>query len=102
MRKLLAFLFTASISFGQVQLSPAVRNYVKIEAPLIALTPVRVIDGTGAAPREDQTIVISNGKIQAITAASTAPPANATVLDLGGHTAIPGLVGMHDHMFYPA
>src|SRR5262245_3307135 len=102
MRKLLAFLFTAAICCGLMQLSPAVPNYVKIEAPLIALTHVRVIDGTSAAPRDDQTIVISNGRIQAITAASTAPPANATVLDLGGHTAIPGLVGMHDHMFYPA
>src|SRR5262249_17948818 len=98
----LLFLLAGGMCWGQVQLSPAVRNYVKIEAPLIALTHVRVIDGTGAAPREDQTIVISGGKIQSITAASLAPPANATVLDLGGRTVIPGLVGMHDHMFYPA
>ncbi len=102
MRKLLVFLFTASICFGQTQLSPAVRSFIKIEAPLIALTHVRVIDGTGAAPRDDQTIVISGGKIQLVTAASVAPPANAKVLDLGGHTVIPGLVGMHNHMFYTA
>ena len=102
MGKLFFLLFATGLCSGQTQLSPAVRAYVKLEAPLIVLTHVRVIDGTGAAPREDQTIVISDGKIQAITAASSAPPANATVLDLGGHTVIPGLVGMHDHMFYPA
>jgi len=35
------------------ELSAAVRAYIKVEAPVVALTHVRVIDGTGAAPRED-------------------------------------------------
>jgi imidazolonepropionase-like amidohydrolase len=102
MRKLLLILLIGGTCWGQVQLSPAVRAYVKVEAPIIALTHVRVIDGTGAAPRDDQTIVISGGKIQSVSAASATPPANAKVLDLSGHTVIPGLVGMHNHMFYPA
>jgi len=42
------------------------QQFIRAEAPLIALTNVRVIDGTGAAPREDQTILISGGKIQSI------------------------------------
>ena len=37
------------------ELSNAVRAYVSVDAPLIALTHVRVIDGTGAAPREIHT-----------------------------------------------
>ncbi len=70
---------------------------------MIALIHVRVIDGTGAPSREDQSIVISAGKIQAMgDAANTAIPDNAKVLDLSGKSVIPGLVGMHDHMFYPA
>ena len=64
---------------------------------------MRVIDGTGAEAREDQTVILSKGKIESVGDASSANvPKDAKVLDLQGHTVIPGLVGMHDHMFYPA
>jgi len=83
-------------------LAPAVKNFVKIDAPVVALTHVRVIDGTGAAAREDQTIVINRGKIEWVGGIATAKfPEDAQVMDLRGYTVIPGLVGMHDHMFYP-
>jgi len=84
------------------KLSPEVRPFVKVDAPLVALTHVRVIDGTGAASRDDQTIVLSNGKIASVGAAAEASvPKDAQVLDLHGYSVIPGLVGMHDHLFYP-
>ena len=84
-------------------LAPEVRAFVKEDAPVIALTHVRVIDGTGAAPRADQTVVIADGKIIALgDAPSTKIRDGAKVLDLAGRTVIPGLVGMHDHMYYPA
>ena len=83
-------------------LSPQVRGFVKVDAPVVALTHVRVIDGTGAAAREDQTIVLAQGKIESVSdAASTNLPKGAQVLDLHGYSVIPGLVGMHDHLFYP-
>src|SRR5882762_255728 len=83
-------------------LSPQVREFVKVDAPVVALTHVRVIDGTGTAAREDQTVLISKGKISAVgDAASVSVPSDAKVLDLHGYSVIPGLVGMHDHMFYP-
>ena len=83
-------------------LSPQVRGFVKVDAPVVALTHVRVIDGTGAAAREDQTVVISKGKIESVSdAASANVPKDAQVLELRGYSVIPGLVGMHDHMFYP-
>ncbi len=82
--------------------SPQVQPFVKVNAPVVALTHVRVIAGTGEAALEDQTIVISKGKIQNVTNASAANvPSDAQVLDLHGYSVIPGLVGMHDHMFYP-
>src|SRR5919206_5316017 len=73
----------------------ALQPYVKVEAPALVLEHVRVIDGTGAAPREDQTIAIVEGRIAAQA------PAGAKRLDLAGRTVMPGLVGMHDHLFYP-
>jgi imidazolonepropionase-like amidohydrolase len=84
-------------------LSPAVRAFVKVDAPVVALTHVRVIDGTGAAAREDQTIVINRGKIEWVGDIATAKfPEDAQVVDLHGYAVMPGLVGMHEHMFYPA
>ncbi len=94
-------LIVAGVSSGQV-LSPQVRGFVKVDAPVVALTHVRVIDGTGAGARDDQTVVISKGKIESVSdAASANVPKDAQVLDLRGYSIIPGLVGMHDHMFYP-
>jgi len=63
---------------------------------------VRVIDGTGAPAREDQTVVIRDGDIAALRpGASTGVPAGALVLDLAGKSVIPGLVMMHEHLYYP-
>jgi imidazolonepropionase-like amidohydrolase len=101
---LYAMLFPC-LSWSQTssKLSAPVRVFVKEDAPVIALTHVRVIDGTGAAAREDQTLVIADGKIAALgDAAAAKVPGGAKVLDLTGHTVIPGLVGMHDHMYYPS
>jgi imidazolonepropionase-like amidohydrolase len=99
---ILFLLFTLSI-VGLAQGPPSDRQqFIRAEAPVIALTHVRVIDGTGAAPVDDQTIVISEGKVQLIAPSTTATaPAGAQILDLKGYTVLPGLVGMHDHMFFP-
>jgi imidazolonepropionase-like amidohydrolase len=75
--------------------------FIKVQAPIVALVHVRVIDGTGAPAREDQTIVIRDGNIAAIgDAAGTAPPAGATLVDLAGKSVMPGLVMLHEHLYY--
>src|SRR5947207_6853219 len=95
-------LFALCISFLAQGPAADRQQFIRVEAAVIALTHVRVIDGTGAAPLEDQTIVISDGKIQSIaSSASAMAPARAQILDLKGDTVLPGLVGMHDHMFFP-
>lgn len=84
-------------------LSAGVKAYVKVQSPKIVLTHVRVIDGTGAASVADQNVTIENGKITAIGPGADVPAsAGATVLDLRGYSVMPGIVGMHDHLFYIA
>lgn len=84
------------------KLSPEVKQFVRVDSPVVVLQHVRVIDGTGAAAKEDQTVVLANRKIQSVgDSAGSNVPKDAQVLDLQGYTVIPGLVGMHDHMFYP-
>jgi imidazolonepropionase-like amidohydrolase len=106
MRKLAAavfFMLGCRVGLVGQTISPQVQAFVKVNAPVVALTHVRVIDGTGAAAREDQTVILSKGKIESVGDASAASvPKDAQVLDLHGYTVIPGLVGMHEHMFYPA
>ena len=84
------------------QAGPAVQPYVKAAARRILLTHVRLIDGTGGPAQDDRAILIEDGRIAAVGPSAAAPPADALVLDLSGHTVLPGLVGMHDHMYYIA
>src|SRR5690349_7029142 len=87
----------ASLAFGQGR-----NEFVRYSEPVIALTNVRVIDGTGSPAVETQTIVITNGKITAVgPASSVTVPNGAKTVDLNGYTVLPGLVGMHDHLFFP-
>jgi imidazolonepropionase-like amidohydrolase len=80
-----------------------VREFVSFDQPLIAITHVRVIDGTGGPPADDQTVVLHDARIERLGPSSRAPaPAGATVLEKRGYTVLPGLVGMHDHLFYPS
>src|SRR2546423_14436349 len=80
-----------------------VREYITVDTSVLALTHVLLVDGTGAAPKTDQTIIIRAGKIAAVgPAASVQVPAGAKVMDMSGSTVIPGIVGLHDHLFYTA
>src|SRR3989441_557009 len=76
-------------------------QFIRPMASIVALAHVRVIDGTGGPGKDDQTVIIERGRISALGAATAIKvPAGASTLDLRGRTAIPGLVGMHDHLFY--
>ena len=104
MRRLLALtVVSCATCFAQPQALPTTKDFIRVQSPVIALEHVRVINGTGAAAKTDQTIVISGGKIMAIGNAGVVPvPADANRMDMTGYSALPGLVGMHDHLFYPA
>ena len=76
-------------------------QFIAVEGPVIALTHTKVIDGTGGPAVHDQTILIEGDRITAVgPSGSVRVPANAEVVDLSGHTVIPGLVGLNDHSYY--
>jgi imidazolonepropionase-like amidohydrolase len=94
----LAALLVSVIRTGSLS---SASTFIRIQGPRLALTHVDVLDGTGAPVKVDQTVVIDNGRIASVRPASEATaPSDGQVLDLSGHTVFPGLVGMHDHLFY--
>ena len=77
------------------------KRFVSVDAPVVALTHVRLVDGSGQPAKDDQTIVIDGARIRAVgRAADVQVPAGAQVIDLTGHTIMPGIIGLHDHMYY--
>lgn len=99
------FSFCAALpaAFAQSRLMPGVEPFLSFHDAVVALEHVRVLDGTGEPARADQTVVIDHGRIIAVgSAASIQVPASARKLDLTGDTVYPGLIGMHEHLFYPS
>ena len=91
------------ISAEAPKLSPAVEAFVRVQAPIVVLTHVRVIDGTGKPSVEDQNVVIEHGKISKIENAHETPPnGDTTVVEMKGYSVMPGIVGMHNHLYYSA
>jgi hypothetical protein len=108
MRSIRLLVAVSVVSFSamyaqQPALAPGVQKYVRVNSARVILTHVRVIDGTGKPAVEDQNVTIEGGKISAIQAGADIPSASGTtVLDLRGYSVMPGIVGMHDHMYYLA
>jgi imidazolonepropionase-like amidohydrolase len=98
----LALSFPALAQRGRPTLGNGARQFVAVDTTVVALTHARVIDGTGAPARADQTIIVRDGRIASVSDASRADiPAGAQVIDLTGKSVIPGLVLVHEHLFYP-
>jgi imidazolonepropionase-like amidohydrolase len=101
--KFLILVCFSTIAFGQGRLTPGTAPFISVNAPVVALDHVRIIDGTGAQPRENQIIIIDHGKIMSVgSSGSLSAPPGAQIIDLTGSTVIPGIVGMHEHLFYPS
>ena len=109
-RRWLPLLCLAAVSYAEPAaaqrvdaLGPQVRKYLVVSTPNAVLEHVQIIDGTGAAPRADQNIDIQGGKITGISAGADRPASDGTtILDLRGYSVMPGIVGMHNHLFYLA
>jgi len=81
--------------------SDEVREFIAVDAPAVLLTNVTVVDGTGRQQMPNQAVLIENGRIAQVgTTGDVRAPEGAEILDLDGHTVIPGIVGLHNHTFY--
>jgi enamidase len=99
---LFAVVSTAVVLAQSPQFSNQVRGFIKVDAAVVALTHARMIDGTGAPAKDDQTLILRDGKFVEIGETSRVqPPEGATVIDLAGKSVIPGLVMVHEHLYYP-
>jgi imidazolonepropionase-like amidohydrolase len=97
------FLLAAPLAGQRLELSDQLRErFVSVDAPVVALVDVRVIDGTGAPPREGQTVLLRDGRIETVgPGGEVTIPGDARVLELAGRTVIPGFVMLHEHLYYP-
>lgn len=78
-----------------------VQSFIKVQSPVVALADAKVIDGTGSPAKLHQTVIISNGVITAVgNAKEVTAPAGAQVINCTGKTIIPGLVMVHEHLYY--
>jgi imidazolonepropionase-like amidohydrolase len=92
---------TTPVRGQQPLLPPALTPFISITASTVALTHVRVVDGTGAPALTDQTVILEGPRIESVGPfASTTIPPGARVLDLSNHTVMPGLVGLHEHTYF--
>lgn len=104
---LLAAIVCLASQIGQAQqaatsLSTEMRSLLRTEAPLLVVRHVTLFDGTGSAPMHDAAVLIDHGRIKAVGRnASVLTPVGALVVDGTGKTMLPGLVGMHEHLFFP-
>src|SRR5712671_4125404 len=90
-----------TLALAATACGPNVAGFVRLTAPVAALTHVRVIDGTGRPASDDQTLILRDGHISAVGRTGTVDiPRSARVLDLTGRTVFPGMVGMHEHLYY--
>jgi Imidazolonepropionase and related amidohydrolases len=88
---LIPSLLLAAITVAQTQKASGVADFISVDTPVFVLEHVRVIDGTGAPAKEDQAVVIANGKIQFIGPQESAQiPPGAQRMGRSGYTVIPG------------
>src|ERR1043166_6523286 len=90
-----------AIQVNAQQFNSGVKQFISVNADTLALTHAKIIDGSGNASKSDQTIIIIKGRIvQLGNSASVNVSPSAKNIDCAGKTIIPGMVMMHEHLFY--
>src|SRR6202035_738718 len=79
----------------------SVNQFIYVNTDTLALIHAKIIDGTGSASKSDQTILIIKGHIAKLgNSGSVAVGRSIRTIDCTGKTIIPGMIMMHEHLFY--
>jgi imidazolonepropionase-like amidohydrolase len=98
---LMALLFNGPLISSAQQFTPSVRKFITDSANIIALVDAKIIDGTGGPSKANQTVIIMNvhiaqtGKVKDVVI-----PKGADIINCTGKTIIPGMVMLHEHLYY--
>ncbi len=93
----------SNLCFSQVNFSDETKKYIEFNAAVTVFKNALLIDGKGDPAKPNQTVIISNGKIDWISDdAKAVIPKDAKIIDLGGKALLPGFVMMHEHMYITA
>lgn len=87
----LATILSASSSLAQTAAQPAADPAIYVHAGAL-------LDKPGQAPRGPSTIVIRNGKVDAVRDGLVQPERGARLVDLRNQFVLPGLIDMHVHI----
>src|SRR5690349_10473030 len=104
MKRLLLYisLYLPMVGLAQSASAP-LRPFIAFDDSVIALTHCTLADVIALKAVPDQTVIVRGGVINAIGAsAGIVLPKGARVVDCTGKSLLPGLVLMHEHMYYPA
>jgi len=107
MKKTLLFFivtyFLTAPTFSQIKFSDETKKYIEYDDPVTVFKNGLLIDGKGSAAKPNQTVIISNGKIDWVgDDAKATIPKDAKIIELNGKTIMPGLVMLHEHMYISA
>ncbi len=93
---------TGTVSPENGHPADSLSSYVSYGTNRIAFIHATIIDGTGQAIKNNQTLLIVDGYFQAVgDDQEISIPENTEVVNLRGKTVIPGIVGMHNHLHIP-
>jgi imidazolonepropionase-like amidohydrolase len=97
----ISFLLFIALQTNAQQFSPSVQQFITVKEDTFALTHANLVDGTGGPARADQTIIVIKGRIAGVgNSSAVSIPQTAKIINCSGKTIIPGMVMMHEHMFY--